>query len=298
MCCMQAGSYTLKTMVFIRMFAEVSVFCVLVAAPVITMVNGQFPKLPGLIQSLLVVAAIVALLILPVYGFITYRVSVDVDGLRTIALFRQQFVQWDRITGLRLRTAFGWRRYVVIAQDDSVSFPIWLTNIDQLVEQIRTVLPQGGRMVAVAGAKVFAQDTIGTAFTIFKLIIGIGFIFIFWTFYIYLQSHRSKHADPSDALVILGGCSIFTALMLWRSYVIVMMPRMVSTDADGITYRTWFKHSMLPWSDVTGLAPPFFLLPEGIVVKSKKGQLLIGNELDAFDELQDELRERAPAAKS
>jgi hypothetical protein len=295
---MQAASYTLKTMVFIRMFAEVSVFCVLVAAPVIVLVNGQFSKLPGLIQSLLVVAAIVAALILPVYGFITYRVSVDVDGLRTIALFRQQFIRWDQISGLRLRTAFGWRRYVVIAHDESVSFPIWLTNIDQLVEQVRAVLPQGGRIVAVAGAKVFAQDAIGAAFTIFKLCLGIGFIFVFWTFYVYLQSHRSKHADPSDALVILAGCSIFTAVMLWRSYVIVMMPRMVSTDADGITFQTWFKRALLPWSEITALAPPFFLLPEGIVVKSKKGQLLIGNELDAFDELQDELRERVPVAKS
>lgn len=292
---MQPTSYTLKTMVFVRMFAEISVFCVLVVLPLILLANGEFTKLPALIKSLLVVAGVIAALILPIYGLITYRVTVDTDGLRTIALFRKQFIRWEQITGLRLRTAFGWRRYVVISEHEDLSFPVWLTNINQLVEQIRAALPHGGRMIAVDGAKVFAQDRIGMAFTVFKLCIGLVFIFVFWMFYADLQTHRSKNADPSDAMVILAGCVIFTAVMLWRSFVIVMMPRMVSTDAGGITFRTWFKRAMVPWSDVTALAQPFFLLPEGIVIKMKEGELLIGNELDAFDELQDELRDRVPA---
>jgi len=292
---MQPKSYTLKTMVLVRMLAEVTVFSLLVALPIFLLAHGDFGKLPILIKSLLVVAAIASACVLPVYGFITFRVSVDVDGLRTISLFKQQLMRWDRVSGLRLRTAFGWRRYVVIAEDESVSFPIWLTNIDELVEQIRRVLPDGGRMVAVAGAKIFAQDAIGTAFTIFKLTVGIMFIGVFWTFFAYLQSHKSKHSDPSDAFVILAGCLIFTGLMLWRSYVIVMMPRVVSADESGITMQTWFKREVLSWSDLTGLSAPFFILPEGIVLNSKKGKFLIGNELDAFDELQDELRERIPA---
>jgi hypothetical protein len=296
---MQPRSYTLKTMVFVRMFAEITVFLGIVALPIYLLATHQFSKLPPLIQALQVVAAIVCALILPVYGFITYKVSVDIDGLRTHALFRRQFIQWDHISGLRLRTAFAWRRYVVIAGDESVSFPIWLVNIDELVDQIRAVLPQGGRMLPVGGVKVFAQDALATAFTIFKLVSTLIFIAIFWMFFVYLESHKSKHADPSDAIVILAGCLIFTAIMLWRSYSIAMMPRMVSTDESGITYRTWFRQTeTLPWSDLSGVAPPFFLLPEGIVVKAKnRKQILIGNDLDAFDELQDELRERAPAAK-
>lgn len=294
---MEPRSYTLKSMVFVRMFAEISVFLALISLPIYLAITNQFTKLPPLIQALLVVAGVISTLILPVYGFITYKVAVDIDGLRTISLFRKQFILWNHISGLRLRTAFGWRRYVVIAGEESVSFPIWLIRIDELVEQIRAILPQGGRMLPVGGAKVFAQDGLGNAFTIFKLATSILFIAIFWMFFAYLESHKSKHADPSDAMVILAGCLIFTAIMLWRSYVIAMMPRVVSTDETGITYATWFhKNQTLPWGDVTAVVPPFFLLPEGIVVKSKnRRQILIGNDLDAFDELQDELRERASA---
>lgn len=293
---MEPRSYSLKTMVFVRMFAEITVFASFIGLPIYLFLTQQFAKLPPLIQALLVVAAVISSLVLPVYGFITYKVSVDIDGLRTIALFRRQLIAWNHISGLRLRAAFGWRRYVVIAGDESVSFPIWLVNIDELVEQIRAVLPQGGRMLPVAGAKVFAQDGLGNAFTLFKIALSLIFVAIFWMFFAYLEFHKSKHADPSDAGVILAGCLIFTAIMLWRSYAIALMPRMVSTDEDGITYRTWFKKQQtLPWSEVAAVVPPFFLLPEGIVVKTKgRRQLFIGNDLDAFDELQDELRERAP----
>jgi hypothetical protein len=298
---MEARSYTLKTMVLVRMFAEVSVFCFLVGLPIVLFFSGEFGKLPVLIRSLLVVAGGISLLILPVYGFIPFRVAVDVDGLRTIALFKQHHLRWDRITGLRLRTAFGWRRYVVIGEEDSISFPIWLNKVEELVDQIRAVLPQGGRMIAVAGTKTFAQDAVGTAFTIFKLSAGLIFVAIFWMFFVYLQGHKSvsgKPADPSDAMVILAACVLFTVAMLYRSYIILMMPRVVSSDSDGLTLQSWFKREIVPWADITGLAPPFFILPEGIVVKTKKAKHLIGNELDAFDELQDELAERVPVAKT
>lgn len=278
-------------MVLVRMLAEVTALLILVALPIVLFINGQFSKIATLTQSLLVVAAVVAALIIPAYGFITYRVAVDIDGIRTISVFRRQFMPWGGVTGLRLRSAFGWRRYVVVSESEELSFPIWLNNISELVDQIRAQLPQGGRMVATGGAKIFAHDNVGTCFQLFKLLLGFVFIGLFWAFFAYLQTAKKK-ADPSDAAVILIASILITVAILVRSLVIVMMPRVVSTNSRGITLKSFFNQLELTWDDVKAVSAPFFLLPEGVVLKTSKGKVLIGNELDAFDELEEELRAR------
>lgn len=284
-------------MVAVRVFAEVTMLCILIGLPIFLWFHGDLIKLSVITRSLFVVAGVVALLVLPAYGFITYRVAIDIDGLRTFALFRKHFMPWERVAGLRLRAAFGWRRYVVISDSDEISFPVWLNKIEELVEQIRARLPQGGRLVAVAGQKVFAQDRIGTAFQMFKLAAGIAFILLFWMFYAYMQWHKpvsGRPQDPADAMFILVTCLVFTAAMIFRSVTIVMMPRVVSTDQEGVSVQTWFKRTSFAWQDLKSVSQPLFFLPEGIVVKATNGKYLIGNELDAFDELEEELRSHLP----
>lgn len=279
-------------MVFIRMMAELTVLIILAGIPIYLFFTGELQRVSIITQTLLVVAGLVAAMIMPAYGFITYRVTIDDEGLRTIALFRKNFMSWQQITGLRLRAAFGWRRFVVLSEHEELSFPVWLNKVEELVEQIRERLPKGGRMIAVGGAKVYAQDAIGTAFTIFKLTAGIAFIFLFWMFFAYLQGHK---ASQIDALIILAACLVFTSAMLFRSYTILMMPRVVATDKDGVTLKSWFKSAQFSWDELKEIKTPLFFLPEGIVAKTSKSTFLIGNELDAFDELEDELRERTKA---
>jgi hypothetical protein len=293
---MQPASYSLKTMVVIRMFAEITALAILASLPLVLWFSGQLAKISPITQALLVVAGIVAALILPAYGFVTLRVVVDVDGLRTISLFRKQHLPWGNMLALRLRSAFGWRRYVVVSEHEELSFPIWLNNVEQLVDQIRSRLPQGGRMIAVAGAKVFAEDNLGTAFQMFKLASGLLFIGLLWTFFFHLQTHHTpgatKPADPTDAIVILVACLIFTVAILIRSAIIVMMPRVVSTDQQGVTVQSWFRRAQFAWDELRTVQSPLFFLPEGLVVKTAKGNFLFGNQLDAFDELEEEMRSR------
>lgn len=287
----ESKTYHLKGMVLLRMLAELTVLGILIALPIVLWLVGIFAKLSFISQALLVVAAAVAAMVAPAYGFITTNVSIDVYGFYARSLFRKQFILWRDVEGLRLRSAFGWRRYVLVgATNEEISFPVWVHEIEDLVDKIRSQIPEGGRMVAVSGVRVYAQDRTATLFQISKLLIGLGFVVVFWIFYASLQAR--KHADPSDAWIILGATVIFTCAMLYRSYVIVMMPRVVSTDETGLIVQTWFKRAQLSWSELKAITLPLFFLPEGIVIKTEKGKYLIGNQLDAFDELQDELKDK------
>jgi len=152
-------------------------------------------------------------------------------------------------------------------------------------------------MAAVSGAKVFAQDAFGAAVKIGGLIGGVAFIVLFWAFFAYLETHKTvgaKPPDPADAIIILVACLLFTAAMSFRSFKIVMMPQMVSTDSSGVTLKSWFGLQHFAWVDLKTIGPPLFFLPEGIVVKTTKGAYFIGNELDAFDELEEEMRGHLP----
>ncbi len=294
---MQPASYHLKSMVGIRMLAETTVLIILISLPIILWFTGQFSKMLLLTQILVAACALVAVILLSAYGFVTYKVVIDLDGLRAISLFRKQFMGWDEMLSLRLRTAFGWRRYVIVAEKDEVSFPVLLTNVDELVEQIRARLPRGGRMAAVSGAKVYAQDAFGATFRMVGLISGVAFIVLFWAFFAYLETHKTvgaKPPDPADAMIILAACVLFTAAMSFRSFKIVMMPQVVSTDSSGVTLQSWFGRRQFAWLELKTIQPPLFFLPEGIVVKTTKGSYFIGNELDAFDELEEEMRSHLP----
>lgn len=294
---MQPAYYRLKSMVGVRMLAETTVLIILISLPLILWFTGDLVKVTILTQALLFGSALVALLVLSAYGFVTYKVVVDLDGLQAISLFRKQFMGWDQMLSLRLKTAFGWRRYVIMAEHDEVSFPVLLNNVDELVEQIRARLPKGGRIAAVSGTKVFAQDAFGASCRVIGLIVGVAFIGLFWAFFAYLETHKTAGArppDPADAMIILVACMLFTAAMSFRSFKIVMMPQLVSIDSDGVTLQSWFGRRQFAWAELKTIQPPLFFLPEGIVVKTTTASYLIGNELDAFDELEEELRGRLP----
>ena len=90
-------------MVAARLLAEVTVLVILLLLPLAAWASGNWPAVPY-IQVLLLVLPVVALLALPIYGFLTAAVRVNDDGLTTIALFLSGFfIWWGRPSRRKLR---------------------------------------------------------------------------------------------------------------------------------------------------------------------------------------------------
>lgn len=291
---MQAN-YRLKPMVAARLFAEITVLTLLVFLPLGLWLHGDFSKISPITQGLIIAMTVVSLVVLPAYGFITFQVSCDNEGLRAISLFRKQMARWHEIEEIKLKTSWGVRRYVVKCGEGEVTFPVWLHNIQQLTEAIRSRLPNGG-LPAFASARTFVLDLPSLLIQFAKTIGAMLFVGLFWLFFAQTGS-GGKKLDPTDSMFILGACILFTLFLAARAVFVIMMPRRVQTDPEGISLSNIFFNRQLKWNEVKAVAQPLFFLPEGLLLKTARGPVFIGDQIEAFDELHEELgRKLAPDA--
>ena len=65
------------------------------------------------------------------------------------------------------------------------------------------------------------------------------------------------------------------------------MPKAVQLDPAQLTVRTLFFERRYGWDEIISVKPPFPLLPEGFILKTKKGSYLVGTGMNAADELQE-----------
>lgn len=279
-------SFTLKPLVVARLLAEISACIIVIALPVVAVTPLNKYVLAPTTMAALVLLSIAAAFLLASYGFITYKVAVGEDGLKLLSAYKKQEVAWSEMTSLGLKTSFGWRRYLIATTGDSATFPIWLTNVQELVQIIRSRLPNRGRSEA-ARSRVFRQHSVGLVMQLGKLVLTVGFIILFWWFFVSLV--KSARHDQGDIAIILGACLILTLLMLWRIWLIVFMPRSVELTDDGLRFTTWFFERPALWSETRLVNAPPLLLPEGELLKTPAGWFLLSADLEAFDELQYEV---------
>ncbi len=274
-------------MVVARLLAEVTVLVTLLLLPIGLWFAGKLPAQPY-IQILLVVLSVVALLALPFYGFLTAGVRVSDQGLTTIALFRKRFVEWWRMKALRFRSSGFWRRYVITCDEGELTFPAWLDNQKELLDLVRGKLPQeaGGE----SRLRIYRQDVIALAYQIGRVLLGVTFIVVFWFFS--LQEGRAKTTTAADALLLLTVCIAVTGIVGWRCFVIASMPRWVQLTTAELIISSGFGVKRVPWSDVKDLLPAFFLLPDGFMLKTRRGSYLLSDSLDDADSLVEAIRDR------
>jgi hypothetical protein len=292
-------TYRLKPIVAARLLSEVSALVVLVCLPLFLLVHGDFFRISLASQALSVAVATAALLIMPAYGFVTYKVEVDEEGLKTFSLFKKQFARWQNINKLKLKTSWGFRRYVLDCQDEAdISFPIWLHDVHGLCELIRARLPNRGASAefAIEGGstgKLFEQAGSATVIQFTRASANLMFIVLCWMFFVWLQSHSAATSE-GDRLFMLVAFILLSLFLLLRSAFLLMMPRRIITDDEGVEFTGHFYQRRMLWGSIHSVAPSFFLLPEGLLITTDQGFYLIGDQLDAFDELQDELVKRLP----
>jgi hypothetical protein len=278
--------FRLKTMVLVRAFAEMAVMIVLISAPITLLVVHKLFLLPRTAQIVLWGAAAVSLCILPWFGFITYKVTTSDTGLNAIALFLKQSCSWNQIKALSRRSTHNWSRYVVELDNNSeVTFPLMLESCDELVAQIRAHLPASARGVSDPNApRSFRTDPIAIVFQFLQVFAGVGFISISWLF---CASIARTTTNKVDTITILAFCLAASLVLAWRTWMVSLMPKVVQIEPAQLTIRTLFFERRYAWDQVVSVKPPFPLLPEGFILKTKKGSYLVGTGMNAADELQE-----------
>lgn len=91
-------------------------------------------------------------------------------------------------------------------------------------------------------------------------------------------------------MMVLVFCLVASGILLWRTVMILLMPRSVEVKLEFVVIRTLFFTLALPWEKVVSVKPTIPLLPEGFMIKTKKGSYLIGNGMDRSDELEQVLQ--------
>jgi len=281
-------TYRLKLMVLARLLAEVTVLVILLLLPGAVWIAGKLAGLPSYGKIVLLALSGVALLALPCYGFLTVAVQVSDEGLTTIALLRRRCVEWWMVKGLRFRSSGFLRRYVVSYDGGELTFPAWLENQKELVDLIRGRLPQ--EAATESRLRIYKQDTIGFAYQILRVLLGATFIVVFWFFF--MQVGTAKSTNTADSALLLVVCIAVTALIGWRCFVIASMPRWVQLTTSEIVISSGFGVKRVQWGDVKKLMPAFFLLPDGFMLKTKRGSYLLSESLDDADSLVEAIRER------
>ncbi len=281
-------------MVLARIFAEITVLLLLVLLPLILTTTGHMQTFPLTGKVMIFSVCLIAGLILPAYAFITWLVRVDANGITAISVAKQHSCQWSSIKRVSRRSNWNWVRYVIEHTDGELSFPIWLLHSDELLSTIRDKLPKG------AGTgnpyRMFSQDPISVLFQLMNAALGIGLVLIFWFFFAELA--RTKSTNQTDLTIVLAFCVLITLLFFWRTYVIALMPKTVETTASGIVIKTMFSSIRIPWTQVLKVGNSWPLFPEGYMLGTERGTFLIGNGMDAADELTAFISTRLPGASA
>jgi hypothetical protein len=273
-------------MVLARVLAEMSVLIVLILLPILLQIMGKFGLMPMGAKVVVSALTVISLCILPWFGFITYQVNTDAQGMTTLAVLARHFCEWQAIKGLSRKSSNNWVRYVVEYEGGELSFPTLLKSCDGLVQEIRTHLP-GGSGVVANPYRMFKCDAVALLVQALQSAAGIVFVCIGWFLF---AGTMMRGGHNGDSAMLAAFCAACTLVFVWRTFVVALMPKTVELTPDQLIVATQFFQRKYPWSEVLSVQTPFPLLPEGFMIKTKKGSYLIGVGMEAGDELEDALR--------
>jgi len=283
-------TYRLRMMVLVRILAEVTALAIVALLPVIILCLGKFQLLPLAWKVALCIMSALSLGLIPFYGFITWKVRTDETGLTAVTAFRRKTIAWGDVRSLVKRSTWNFPRYVVEAPTGELSFPVWLDSMDELLERIKTHLPTGS--ASFNPYRMFKQDPVLLGMHMAQGAGGLLFIGVLWFFF----AASLAKGNQSDSIVLLIFCVIASAILLWRTFMILFMPLSVEVKLEFVVIKTCFFQVAVPWHDIVSVAPTIPLLPEGYLIKTKRWSYLIGNGMDRSDELEQALKDKSGAA--
>ncbi|CAN5322936.1 hypothetical protein BH11CYA1_BH11CYA1_15420 [soil metagenome] len=283
--------FRLKTMVAVRVLAECTVLILLVFLPLVLLAFGKFAAISITGKIVLSTLALLAVSVLPVYGLITYKVKVEKESVTAYSLFKKRICRFALLKGLTRRSNWNIVRYTAEYEGGEISFPIWIDGCEKLVAIIREHLPKGAS--SLNPFRSFKQDPVALVFQIGQAVLSLIFIGVVWCFTVALQ--QSGQHSAADIGLLMVFAFIISAVLLWRAYVIALMPCSLEIKQEQFVVRTWFFEKNLAWADLKAVSEPYPLLPEGILIKTTGGSYLVGNGMDSADELEATLKSRISA---
>ncbi len=279
--------YRLKAMVLARLLAELTVLVALIAIPIVLLFMGKFQNLHLAVRCLFGLMGAGSLVLLPVYGFMNWQVKADLDGLTVYSLFKRQTCQWSAMKSLARRSSWNWQRFVIDYEGGSLNFPVLLAKVDELVQTIRNHLPQQepvGLWIGGDSRRVFKYDYASLVMGIGQSVLALLFTIIFC---IFATTTMHQHAQyVGDRALVLFFCVILILVVLWRLFVTLTMPKAIEVLKNQIVWNSLFTKKNVEWQDVISVTAPMPLLPEGFIIKTKRGTIFVGSGMDAADELQ------------
>ncbi len=291
--------YKLKPVVAIRITAEAIAVLFCAIFPLIGYSCGYFNALPWFAKLVPLVVCVIGCILTPFYGFITWSVITTDEGITAISLFKRPFCKWQDLESLKRRTLLNQVRYSISTNTgQELNFPIWLAHCDQLIQEIRSHIPGGLEAVSTSATRSFRNSVTGMIFQLIQSCLGLSFAIFVW--YFLFTSLFLKPGSIPDRILVCVFAAVLTGIFLWRAFVVILMPTYVETSPQTLLLKTLFGTTEMSWDDVTGLSlsPPY--LPEGFVVKTKRGQFLMPGTLESCDELKTQidaiLAERSPVA--
>ncbi|HNH74730.1 MAG TPA: hypothetical protein PLF23_13180, partial [Candidatus Obscuribacter sp.] len=286
-------TYRLKTMVLARIMAEATALMAMVITPLLLFFFGGFAQFSAVVKFLFLAVALVAACILPAYGFITYQVTLCGSLLTAHSMLRKTSCRLDQITGLTRRSSLKFVRFVVEFDGGELTFPIWLKSVDELVALLRRSLPAYLGSARLSSGRTFKQDGLATVLQVAQVLISLIFVVVVWLFTVAIL--KGGDSGNSDILLLAVFAAAASLVLVYRAYVVLLMPSAIKLTDKGIQVKTFFFTREVSRENLTEVKEPMPLLPEGFVIASKQGDFLVGQSMDAADELEKALREMLPA---
>jgi hypothetical protein len=285
--------YRLKPLIFVRMIAEMVALLLCGTVPLIATIFGYLSKFPSFVQFGAVGVSVFAWIIFPIYGFITWAVISDQTGITVRSFFQKRFCKWEDIKSLKLLSRWNGREYVVATkQGDNLNFPVWLNNCSTLVEQIRELLPSSGE--AIPPPTHFRHGAYPLGVLLLRTFFELVFAGVFW--YFVFETFFPKSENVFDRVFVIAFAGLLSVGVLFRVVRIALMPFEIEISEGALVFKSPFYKLQLPWGEISKIivAPP--LLPEGYILKTKRGEFFISATIEASDELAAQIAERSGTA--
>ena len=285
--------YQVKSVLLARMAAELTVFLLVAAAPIVLFGAGIFQKLHIIYRAMLCLASPITLGLAWAICQIPFRAIVEENGISTRAFLKKRQASWSQMQSLSLINMVGWRHYRLTLQDGELTFPCQLSNVQELVSTIRSHIPSRGR-VKTGASQQYNLARLAHLMLVGQSILWLGFAIIFGSF---VDSIRTSNSSPFDLALVLGLEIVVIAAVLWQFVYVILLPQKIVLDNSTLRINSLLRQNEVTLGQIASMTESKFPFPEGVKLKSdSKKSFLLSSSIDNFDELVEELRSRLDKA--
>ncbi len=207
-----------------------------------------------------------------------WKVETQDKGLLFCTLFQRRFVSWGAITDVLNRRWGNETIYVVHCRDQAgVRFPSGMDRQDELLLFIKQHVPE--RLLKVD--KESRQDKVSSFRQGFSMVWSFTAI-IAGTIEMISLLPQLLSGDLRNA-AWMAHAMLFLLVGIFVAATTILRVKSVRITAHGLLVKTWLSEFEVTWQDVKSVRR--FPFDRSMVVGSRPGWFILGEELSRFDDL-------------